>query len=91
MRSLKAIFASIGGGSGGYAQDMPLIPGQQGSTAGDATIDTSDMKIIYIVGACNVYVESDTTHVIPIAASGRFAVHKCASIHVSAAVKYAWA
>ena len=90
MRSLKVMFASIGGGSGGYAQDMPLIPGQQGSTVGAADIDTSDMKIIYIVGACDVYVNSDSGNTIPIVTSGRFAVHKCDSIHVSAAVKYAW-
>ena len=82
--------ANVGGGTGNSIQEMPLIPGQVDSTAGAADIDTTDMTLIYICGACDVYIESETTKTIPVAATSKFTVDKCDSIHVSAAIKYAW-
>ena len=82
--------AGVGGGTGNSIQAMPLVPGQQESTAGADDIDTSDMTTICIFGDCDLYVESDTGNTLPVEGRTVFTVEDCESIHVSAAVKYTW-
>jgi len=90
MGDLDAKLAGVGGGTGNSIQEMPLIDGHQGATAGAADIDTSAMPFIWIFGACDIYLGTDTTHTIPIVANEKFTVARCDLVHVSAAVKYTW-
>lgn len=79
-----------GDGFGGSIQLVQIKAGQRGETTGADDIDVSDMKVIEIIGSCDVYAGVDSAVLIPIVERAIYGVANITSLHVSAAIKYLW-
>ena len=67
---------------------FPLSAGCIKSTLGAATIDTSELDMIYFGDDVTIYIEDETSATIEIQAGHTFGCAEIASIHVAAAVPY---